>query len=112
MPIGVAPPRSAGGLGKGGAGRRGQGCIDACASLHSHATGLEMGFDRLNDWLARVMFVPTGAARSKIVVSSGIRSLIQSMPAKRRLVGGADRPRIAREQHAVRVALSSGNPAG
>ena len=39
-----------------GARRGNQGCIDDRALLHGHATGLEMGFDRLIYLLVQVMF--------------------------------------------------------
>lgn len=58
----MAPPRSASGLGRGGAessdqGRSDQGGIDDCALFHGHAALLEMGFHRLEDLLTEVIFL-------------------------------------------------------
>ena len=52
-----APPRSACGLGKGGAGCRDQGGIDDRPLLHGHADGLEVGFHRLKDLIAQIMLL-------------------------------------------------------
>jgi hypothetical protein len=63
-----------------------QGGINDRALLHGHASRLEMGFDGLKDSLAKIV-LSNRWRKAKIVVSSGIRSLKMSIPAKRRMTG-------------------------
>ena len=53
----VTPPRSASGLGRGGAGSSNQGGIDDYALLLRSAALLEMGFPRLEDLLTELDFL-------------------------------------------------------
>ena len=69
----------------GGAGSGDQGGIDDRALLHGHALLLEVGRDRFEICWPRSCF-STRCWMLRIVVSSGIRSVIRSIPAKRRMV--------------------------
>lgn len=69
----------------GGAAYRDQGGIDDRPMLHSNVVGLEVGVHRLKDLLPRLRF-SSMCRNARVVVSSGIRSLISSLPANRRIV--------------------------
>ena len=53
----VASPRSASGLGRGGAGSRDQGSINYRALLHGHASHLVIAFNRLEDLLSEFVLL-------------------------------------------------------
>jgi hypothetical protein len=70
----------------GGAGCCNQGGIDDRALAHRHSTQAEVSLDGLKDLLTQ-SHLSSRWRKARIVVSSGIRSLIRSMPANRRMVG-------------------------
>jgi hypothetical protein len=69
-----------------GAERSDQGGIHDRTLAHRHAPRIEVGFHGLKDLLTQPLLFQQGK-KVRIVVSSAIRSLISSMPAKRRMVG-------------------------
>ena len=84
----VAPPRSAFGLGKGGAGSSDQGGIDDRALFHGHAVLLEMGFHSLEDLPSKFILLKQ-VSESAGVPSSGV---IPPASPPRRSRGGARIP--------------------